>query len=551
MRQPAVVGKREPHHRRQAERAGLLRLLEHEHGRLHVGHRRLRHLPGFLGFLRAPERAAPPPSARERDHQEAGAQPFVHAHGNPHAHDAPAHADAQHVSAGHGEYPRRDNVHGHRRFHVAHRDERFHHDDIECAPDAEEDFHQQHLTAQLVHHRVGREQAEHGIGVEPDERRYARGKRDGDEVGHPHPARHRVELAGAEQISQHDLRRLRQRDGIQVRDTRDHRAIHLHRHHRRAQHVDERQDDDLRHVVVHLLARRRDTHAQHALERDPGKRPQIPQTHAHVGVFQHETARHHEAHDARHHVRDRGPFHAERRHERDTADERRTRRDIHGIHHEARLHDVRTARVAAQQRREREERSLHHRRRSNDQQKRRCHTGDGPVDVEPREELRPEDEQHGGHHGRQADVHHEGHRRDFRHRTRGGRISQHTRDEHGRGRAHGRERNGDDVEYLQGIAHRGSRVGAEGSEHELVDVPDHNLHEQFNEQRNGKHEHVARRGLLRRCAAGTVATRRACAFRRIACFRGQASCMRGSQMVHGFSIPLSVQRLRAVQYTAR
>ena len=385
-----------------------------------------------------------------------------------------------------------------------------------------------------MHHRIGGEQAEHRVGVDPDERGHAGGQRHGDEIGHPHAPRDRIELARAEQIPQHDLRRLRQRDGIQVGDARDHRAVHLHRDHRGAQHVDERQDDDLREVVVHLLARRGDAHAQHAPKRLPGERAQVRQAHAHIGMAQHEAACHREACDARHHVRYRRAFHPERRDERDAADEHGAGCDVHRVHRQAGAHHVGAARVAAQQSREREERPLHHRGGADDQQERRRHSRDGPVDVQPGEELRPKEEQHRGHGRRERYVHHEGHSGDLRHLAGRRRFPQHAGHEHGGSRAHGRQRDGHDVEDLQRVSHRGGRLGSQRRQHKLVDVTDHNLHEQFHEQRDGKHEHVAGCGFLRRRTQGAFATRRLRALRGSARFRRQARRLRGSCSIHGF-----------------
>ena len=42
--------------------------------------------------------------------------------------------------------------------------------------------------------------------------------------------------------------------------------------------------------------------------------------------------------------------------------------------------------------------------------------------------------------------------------------------------AHGGQRNGDNIEYLQSVCYRCGRIGSERSEHELVNVADHDLH---------------------------------------------------------------------------
>ena len=113
------------------------------------------------------------------------------------------------------------------------------------------------------------EQPNHSVEVPPQrERPRPVGEHGGYEVGHPHAPAHDVELTCAEQVAQHDLRRLRQRYGVQVGDARQHGAVHLHRDHRRtgARCMNDRMTICAR-FVVHLLARRGDAHAQHVLER--------------------------------------------------------------------------------------------------------------------------------------------------------------------------------------------------------------------------------------------------------------------------------------------
>ena len=90
--------------------------------------------------------------------------------------------------------------------------------------------------------------------------------------------------------------------------------------------------------------------------------------------------------------------------------------------------------------------------------------------------MRPERDQDGGHNRREHDVHHERNRRDFRNGALRRRCAQHARDEDGRRCAHGGQRNGDNIEYLQSVAYRCGRIGSERSEHELVNVADHDLH---------------------------------------------------------------------------